>query len=170
MKLWLILFFLPLFPTIYGLDIHTIDGNEVHLDSFASKRILLVNVATNSTYTHQLDSLEKLYQIYKDSLIIIAVPSNSFGNEPRDSVDISNYIIGHHNVSFLITEKMEVTSPNQSPLYEWLTSKTINGVLQSEVKNDFQKYLVDKDGTLLGIFSSAVDPLSPQLTNAIEGN
>lgn len=155
--------------SVYDFTINDIDGNPIQLDQFKGKKILFVNTASKSRYTAQYDSLETLYQKYKDSLVIIAVPSNSFGNETDDNDEIKQFINSTYNTHFIIAEKTEVSGDNQSPLYGWLTQIKQNGMMDNPVHDDFYKFLVDGSGLLIGAFVSSVDPMSDEVQNAITG-
>ncbi len=152
--------------TIYDFTITDINGKEIQLSDFRGKKILLVNTASDSKYAGQYESLERLYQLYKDSLVIIAFPSNSFGKETADNATIKQ----RHKISFILAEKTQVTRNGQDPLYSWLTQSAKNGVLSNEVKNDFYKFLIDQSGKLVGVFAGSVDPMSEELLSAVRNN
>jgi glutathione peroxidase len=153
---------------IYDYSIRDIDGNNINLSQFHGKKILIVNTASNSQYVSQYSSLEQLYEKYKDSLIVIAVPSGSFGNELPDSSAIRNFVISNYNIHFILASKTDVAGINQSPLYAWLTQAVKNGVMDNSLDNDFYKFLVDTNGNLVGAFAPSVDPMSQVVQNAIE--
>jgi len=154
--------------SIYSLSVNTINGEPAALNAFAGRKILFVNIASNSSDTAQLGKLEQLHQFYADRLTIIAVPSNDFGNEPLSNNEINTQLQEKYNIHYLLTEKQSVSdSLNISPLYQWLTKADQNGMLESHVEKDFYKYLVNKDGLLVGIFSDKVDPMNVALKKAI---
>jgi len=106
-----------------------------------------------------------LHETYKDNLVVIGVPCNQFGKqEPGSSEEIETFCEVNYGVSFLITEKIDVKGPNQHPLYEWLTTKAINGYKNSTVKWNFQKYLVNDNGELLDFFYSITKPFNSRIT------
>lgn len=156
--------------SIYSLHFNTIDGVDKSFNDFSGKKILIVNIATNSSRISQLAQLESLYQQYHDSLIIIAYPSNEFGNEPRTNADIKSFCDTIYHVSFILTEKVSLTGEAAAPVYNWLTHIAENGVTGDSVKNDFQKFLIDKDGELIGIFNPSVLPTDSLIRNAITTN
>jgi glutathione peroxidase len=156
------------FTGIYDLSINDIDGNIINLSQFKGKKILLVNTASDSKYTFQYKSLEQLYQRYKDSVVVIAIPSNSFGHEISNNIEIKQFISGNYKTHFLISQKMEVAGDNQASLYNWLTHATQNGAMDNTLRGDFYKFLVDGSGNLMGAFAPSVDPMSEQIQSAIE--
>lgn len=172
LKLLSILFFIFLFTdstSIYTIAVPlSVAGNVINMNDCRGKKILIVNTASNSPYAVQYGSLETLYQQYKDSLTIIAVPSNSFGNEPNPNKSIAAIINPVHHFNFLIAAESEVTG-NTTGLYKWLLNKSENGIMDSEVKGDFQKYLIDSNGNLIAVFAPEVDPLDEMIQNAIKG-
>jgi glutathione peroxidase len=101
-------------------------------------------------------------------LVIIGLPCNQFGEqEPGNAATIQSFCTENYGVEFLITEKIDVSGSNQHPLYTWLTSKEKNGVKDSTVKWNFQKYLVDEQGNLIDFYYSITNPLSEKITDNI---
>jgi glutathione peroxidase len=144
---------------IYDLTLHTPAGETLNLSQFKGKKILIVNIASSSRWTNQLEHLEELQRRFDSSLVIIGVPSNSFSNEPLENEAISQWI-ADKRINFPVTEKSVVSGASQIGLYQWL---------QYPVMGDYQKYLVSEQGTLIGYFSSDTDPLNYVITNAISG-
>ena len=153
---------------IYDITINDIEGKEINLNDFKGKYVLFVNVASKCGFTRQYKDLQTLHDKYKDELVVIGVPCNQFGGqEPGDEEQISIFCSEKYNVTFPMTEKIAVRGSNQHPLYEWLTSKDLNGRKNSSVKWNFQKYLVDKDGNLIDYWYSLTNPTSSKITNYI---
>ena len=153
---------------IYDITINDIEGKEIKLKDFKGKYVLFVNVASNCGFTRQYKDLQTLHDKYNDELVVVGVPCNQFGGqEPGDEEQISIFCSEKYNVSFPMTEKIAVRGSNQHPLYEWLTSKELNGRKNSSVKWNFQKYLVDKDGNLIDYWYSLTNPTSSKITNYI---
>jgi glutathione peroxidase len=153
---------------IHNISIKDIDGNLIELSSFKGKYILFVNVASNCGFTKQYADLQALYQKYMSDLVIIGLPCNQFGaQEPAREEEIKQFCTKNFGVSFILTEKIDVKGNNISPLYAWLTDKKYNGVLNSSVKWNFQKYLVDRDGELINYFYSTTNPLSDKISSLI---
>lgn len=151
--------------SLYDIKINAIDGNPIDLNNYKAKHILFVNVASECGFTGQYEDLQKLYDTYSDKLMVIGVPCNQFGGqEPGSSETIQEFCKKNYGVNFLITEKIDVKGKNQHPLYQWLTDKKLNGVKSSNVKWNFQKYLIDKNGQFVDFFYSITKPLSSKIT------
>ena len=151
--------------TLYSIKINSINGSEINLENYKGKKIMFVNVASECGFTPQYEGLQKLYELYKEQLMIIGVPSNQFGKqEPGSSAEIQLFCEINYGVSFLITEKVDVKGDTQHPLYAWLTKKENNGVRSSKVKWNFQKYLVDEKGSLIDYYFSLTKPMSRKIT------
>jgi glutathione peroxidase len=166
-----ILFFL--FPfllvnSVYNFSITDINGNNISLSTFEGKKILFVNSASESPYVNQLASLDTLYEKYKDSLVVIVVPSNTFHSEPKSNAELKSYIENTYHIHYILTGKAEVEGASQSPLYNWLTHYSENGMMDNTINEDFYKFLVDSHGKLVGIFAPSVEPMSEELQSAIE--
>lgn len=154
--------------SIYDISLTGLDGEEIKISEFKNKYILFVNVASNCGFTKQYADLQELYQKYMSDLVIIGLPCNQFGaQEPAREEEIKQFCTKNFGVSFILTEKIDVKGNNISPLYAWLTDKKYNGVLNSSVKWNFQKYLVDRDGELINYFYSTTNPLSDKITSLI---
>lgn len=153
-------------PSLYdqNVSMRDIDGKVIDFNAFRGKKLLIVNVASECGYTPQYKDLQALYEANKDDLMIIGVPCNQFGGqEPGSAMQIKSFCEQNYGVKFLITEKVDVKGAEQHPLYAWLTSKAKNGKLDSEVKWNFQKYLLSEDGELLEMFSSRVNPTGNEI-------
>ena len=162
-------FLLLLTTNFYSLQANYIDGNPIDFTAFQGKKVLIVNTASGSEYASQYDSLETLYQQYKDSLVIIAFPSNSFGHEENTNADDLGYDTRNsHTISYILGELVEVSGNNTSPVFQWLNTKDLNGFFEQYTENDFQKYLVDTQGNLVAVFAASVNPTSDVVKGAIE--
>lgn len=170
MKLLLLITSLALTTSIYTLQFTDVDGNTVSMANYQNKKILLVNIATNSSRVGQLTGLQQLHQTYGDSVAIIAFPSNSFGHESRTNEEIKQFCQNNYGVSFKIAAKNPVTGAGLQPIYNWLAQSGENGVMNGTVGNDFQKFLINKDGMLIGVFAPSVTPTDSQIVNALTGN
>ena len=155
--------------SVYDIKINDLDGNPINLEKFKGKYLLFVNVASKCGFTKQYADLQELYDLYIDNLMVIGVPCNQFGaQEPGSPDEIQTFCKKNYGVTFLMTEKISVKGNNQHPLYNWLTDKSLNGVKNSTVKWNFQKYIVDKDGNLIDYFYSMTRPLSSKITKIIK--
>lgn len=154
--------------SVYDFTLNSIDGVATPLSSFKGKVVLLVNVASKCGYTPQYAGLEKLYEKYKDKgFVIVGVPANNFGGqEPGTNDEIKSFCSRTYNVTFPMMGKVSVKGADKTPLYQYLTdaaSKT-----GGDIKWNFTKFLVDKNGNVIGRFEPAITPESPELTKAVE--
>jgi glutathione peroxidase len=125
----------------------------------------VVNTASKCGYTKQYADLEKLYEQYKGNLVIIGFPANNFGEqEPGSNEEIKEFCEKNYGVKFPMAEKVSVKGDDIHPLFKWLTSKQENGVMDAEIKWNFTKFLLDKNGKLIAVFPSAVNPMSEEIT------
>lgn len=150
--------------SIYDIEINSLQGKPINLSLFKGKKILFVNVASKCGFTPQYKELQKLHNLYEESLVVIGVPCNQFGKqEPGNSTEINEFCQVNYGVSFLITEKISVKGNEQHPLYSWLTKKNENGRKNSSVKWNFQKYLINEDGELIDYYFSITSPTSSKI-------
>jgi glutathione peroxidase len=163
----LLTFFFIVQTSIYSLHFTTIDGIDVGLDKFKGKKILFVNTASGSKYVSQYISLEKLYQKYKDSLVVIAFPSNDFSHEQQSASQIKTSILNSIGAHYIIASKTSVSGKGVSQVFQWLSNYSLNGVMDNPVNGDFYKYLIDGNGILQGVFSGSVDPMDSSIQKAI---
>ena len=155
-------------PTVYNFKVEGIDGNTIDFSKFKGKKILIVNTASKCGYTKQYAELEELYEKYKDKLVVIGFPANNFGGqEPGTNAEIKEFCTGTYNVTFPMAAKISVKGDDIHPLYQWLTSKAKNGVLDAEIKWNFNKFLLNEKGELVAYFPSKVTPLSEEITSKL---
>ena len=167
----LFFYFHAMSKTVYDYPLKDIKGNELNLAKFKGKKILLVNTASACGFTPQYKQLEELYENYKEKVEVIGLPCNDFGEQETGTVqEIENFCEVNFKITFLLTEKVKILGNNPHPLYEFLMKKELNGYRDSEVKWNFQKYLIDENGGLIKIFGTPVDPLSEDVLNLIENN
>lgn len=159
---------IPFVISFYSLSTNKMGGGNINFTSFAGKKVLIVNTAINTADTVQYAKLELLQQLYKDSLVIIAIPSNDFGNAPMSNAAIKTFVNTRYNNHYILAAKTNVKAPNKSPLYKWLTRIIKNGMMNSDVKKDFYKYLINKDGILTGVFDNTEDPMGATIRAAVE--
>ena len=155
---------------VYSFTLKSIDGQPVSLRSYHGKVLLLVNVASKCGYTPQYAGLESLYEKYKDrGLVIVGIPANNFASqEPGTNEEIKKFCHNRYNVSFPMMGKVSVVGADKTPLYVFLTDKTVNPQIGGEIKWNFTKFLFDRNGKPVERFEPAVTPDSPQVTTAIE--
>lgn len=155
--------------SVYDIPLKDIDGKSTSLKAFQGKVVLLVNVASQCGYTKQYKPLEAVYRKYKDrGLVVVGVPSNDFGGqEPGTPEEIKNFCTSKFDVTFPLMEKVKVKpGAGQHPLYAALTGP--DAAFPGEVKWNFGKFLIGRDGKVLARFQSADEPDSPQVIKAIE--
>ena len=153
-------FFLTEDTSIHDFKIQALDSEDIiDFKSFEGKKILVVNVASKCGYTGQYADLEKLYQTYKDQLVIVGFPCNQFLNQESGSEEeIATFCSSTYGVTFPMTTKIDVKGKDQNEIYGWLTSKDLNGKDDFKVKWNFNKFLIDENGQLIDHFSSKVKP------------
>lgn len=155
--------------SIYDIKINNLQGQPIDLSQFKGKYLLFVNVASKCGFTPQYKDLQQLHENYKNKLQVIGLPCNQFGGqEPGNSEDIESFCEVNYGVDFLITEKIEAKGKTQHPLYSWLTQKINNNKMDSSVKWNFQKYLINKNGELIDYYFSSTNPLSSKITKHIK--
>ena len=151
----------------FELSIKNINNEAMNLSEFKGKTILLVNVASKCGFTKQYTDLQSLYEKYKEkNFIIIAVPSNQFGGqEPGSNDEIKNFCETNFNITFPITDKVNVKGGNAHPIYKWANENYGSATVP---KWNFHKILISKDGKIHNTFNSFITPLSDKITKEIE--
>ncbi len=155
----------------YSLSAETIDGDTLYFSELRGKKVLIVNTASKCGFTPQYEDLEKLYEEYKDDdFIIIGFPANNFMHqEPGTNEEIKQFCTTNYGVTFPMMAKISVKGKEMHPVYKWLTSKEENGVMDSKVGWNFQKYMIDENGRLVGYAKPKEKPMSFKIINWIEG-
>ncbi|MBL1153398.1 MAG: glutathione peroxidase [Ignavibacteriota bacterium] len=153
---------------ISKITVNDIDGKEVKLSDYQGKVLLIVNVASYCGFTKQYSALEEIYKKYKDKgFEILAFPCNQFGNqEPGTNEEIKNFCSSKFDVTFKLFDKIDVNGKNQSPLYSILTNNDVTG--NAEIKWNFEKFIIDKNGNVIARYLSKVDPMSEEIISMIE--
>lgn len=155
--------------SIYDYKVKTIDGKEFDFSTLKGKKLLIVNTASLCGFTPQYEKLEKLYTLYGGkNFVIIGFPANNFKEqEPGTNSEIKQFCITRYGVTFPMMAKISVKGDDIAPIYKWLTSKDLNGKLDSDVKWNFQKYLIDSKGNLIDVIDPKEDPLSEKIVKWI---
>lgn len=153
---------------ISQITVKDIDGKSVSLADYKGKVLLIVNVASYCGNTKQYSDLEKIYKEYKSKgFEILAFPCNQFGEqEPGSNEDIKNFCSTKYDVTFRLFDKIDVNGKNKSPLYSVLTDNEVTG--KADVKWNFEKFLIDKDGNVVARFHNKTEPSSDEIISAIE--
>jgi len=156
--------------SFYDFKVKDIDGKEVSMADFKGKKVLVVNVASECGNTPQYESLEKLYKKYgPEKFVIVGFPANNFGSqEPGSNEEIKTFCTSKYQVTFPMMSKISVKGKDMDPLYKWLTTKKENGVLDAPVTWNFQKFMINTDGTLEGMVKPGVDPDTEVIVKWIE--
>jgi glutathione peroxidase len=148
----------------YDFKVKTLEGKDFDFASLKGKKVMIVNTASKCGFTPQYEDLEALYEQYGQELVIIGFPANNFMNqEPGTAMEIRQFCTNKYDVTFPMMEKISVKGSDMHPLYQWLTSKEKNGVMDSSVKWNFQKYLIDENGKLVDVIYSKEKPNSDKV-------
>ena len=168
-------------PAIYDFKVPGLDGSPIDFSAYKGKKIMIVNTASKCGNTPQYADLEKLYEKYKDKLVIVGFPANNFGvQEPGSNTEIQEFCKKNYGVSFPMAEKVSVKGDDIAPIYKWLieqskemakslpaeTSKDLvwKRYLQNPVDWNFTKFLIDENGKLVAVFHNKVNPMSEEIT------
>ena len=156
--------------SIFDFSMKNIDGKTIPLSEYKGKVILIVNVASECGFTPQYKDLEELYLKYHDKgLVILGFPANNFGaQEPGSDSEIKSFCSTTYHVTFDLFSKISVSGSDQHPLYHYLTSADTDPKFAGPIKWNFQKYLIDRNGVIVGKFMSAVKPMSTDIVSAVE--
>lgn len=156
--------------SIYQFKVKDINGQEFDFASLKGKKIMLVNTASKCGYTPQYEQLEATYQKYKNqNFVIIGFPANNFmGQEPGTNEDIKAFCTKNYGVTFPMMSKISVKGKDQSKLYSFLTNKSQNGVMDSKVKWNFQKYLINEQGIIEKVIPPSTKPDDQEVIDWIE--
>jgi glutathione peroxidase len=155
--------------SIYEFKVDGLSGGTIDFSQFKGKKILIVNTASKCGFTPQYEYLEKLYEKYKDKLVIVGFPANNFGSqEPGTNDEIKAFCTKNYGVTFPMAAKVSVKGDDIAPIFKWLTSKSENGVMDAEIKWNFTKFLLDENGNLITKFDSNVAPMSDDIVKYLK--
>ncbi len=156
--------------SFYDFVVKDIEGNAFDLSTLKGKKVLVVNTASKCGLTPQYEQLQQLYDKYGgEKFVIIGFPANNFNEqEPGTDAEIAQFCQMNYGVSFPMMSKISVKGEDMHPLYKWLTSQKENGVLDSEVQWNFQKYLIDENGNLVDMVAPKVKPDDEKIVGWIE--
>jgi glutathione peroxidase len=155
---------------IYDFVVKDINGKDVKLDQYRGKTLLLVNVASQCGYTPQYEGLQQLYSKYQSQgLVVLGFPANDFGaQEPGSNQEIKTFCTTRYKVTFPMFSKISVVGPDKHPLYKMLTEQNTNPKFTGEIKWNFSKFLIDKNGSVVARFEPEDKPESDKVVQAIE--
>lgn len=156
--------------TFHDFKANTITGEELDLSTLKGKKVLVVNTASKCGLTPQYEELESLYKEYGgDDFTIIGFPANNFlSQEPGTDEEIQEFCEVNYGVTFQMMSKISVKGNDMHPIYQWLTTRELNGVEDSKVSWNFQKYMIDEEGKLVGHVSPKTSPKSEEIINWIK--
>ncbi|WMW78454.1 glutathione peroxidase [Flavobacterium sp. 20NA77.7] len=157
--------------TIYDFKVKDLAGAEFDFTSLKGKKIMIVNTASECGLTPQYEQLQTVYETYKDeNFVIVGFPANNFGaQEPGTNEQIATFCKKNYGVTFPMMAKISVKGNDMHPIYQFLTQKVKNGLQDSEVQWNFQKYLIDENGHLVKVISPRTLPNDAEIINWIEG-
>jgi glutathione peroxidase len=154
--------------TIYDFKVASLNGGTIDFADFKGKKILIVNTASKCGFTPQYEELQVLYEKYKDKLVIIGFPANNFfSQEPGSNETIEAFCKKNYGVTFPMAAKVSVKGKAMDPIYKWLCNKSENGVMDAKVSWNFNKFLLNEHGKLIGHFKSKVKPMSEDIISKL---
>ena len=155
--------------SIYHFKVEGLSGGTIDFAQFKGKKILIVNTASKCGFTPQYEYLEKLYEKYKDKLVIVGFPANNFNSqEPGTNDEIKAFCTKNYGVTFPMAAKISVKGDDIAPIYKWLTHKSENGVMDATITWNFNKFLLDENGNLIAKFDSNVAPMSDDIVKYLK--
>jgi glutathione peroxidase len=149
---------------IYDFKAPGLDGNTIDFSKFKGKKILIVNTASKCGLTPQYDDLEKLYEKYKDKLVIVGFPANNFNQqEPGTNQEIAEFCKKNYGVKFPVAEKVSVKGDDIAPIFKYLVDEAAKKGINDPITWNFTKFLVDEKGELITVFSPKTKPMSEEV-------
>lgn len=154
--------------SIHNFHIEGLTGDTIHFSDYVGKKIILVNVASQCGLTPQYAQLEEMYHNFSDKFTVIACPCNDFGQqEPGNSQEIQQFCNNTYQITFPMTQKITVVGNHMHELYAFVTQKSKNGLQDSEVSWNFQKYIFDEEGILRHVFAPSIEPTDDAILAAL---
>ena len=155
--------------SIHSFKVEALDGSTIDFSKFKGKKILVVNTASECGFTPQYADLEKLYEAYKNKLVIVGFPANNFGGqEPGANHEIATFCRKNYGVTFPMMEKISVKGDDIAPIYKFLTEKKESGVKNTKILWNFTKILLDENGHVIDSFVCTTNPMSESITNYLK--
>jgi glutathione peroxidase len=157
-------------PAALNFTVQSIDGKDVDLSQYAGKVVMIVNVASKCGFTPQYAGLEAMYQKYQDKgFVILGFPANNFhAQEPGTNSEILAFCTGKFDVKFPMFSKISVLGADQAPLYKYLTAQDVKPKRKGDVSWNFEKFVIARDGTIVGRYASKVKPDDHELVSTVE--
>jgi glutathione peroxidase len=151
--------------SIYDFKVPALEGGTIDFSKYEGRKILIVNTASKCGNTPQYADLEKLYEKYKDKLVIVGFPANNFGQqEPGTNSEIKEFCTKNYGVTFPMAEKVSVKGDDIAPIFKYLTEEAEKLGFKDPVKWNFTKFLIDEHGKLVTVIHNKVNPMSEDLT------
>ena len=145
--------------SIHSFKVEALDGSTIDFSKFKGKKILVVNTASECGFTPQYADLEKLYEKYKNKLVVVGFPANNFGGqEPGSNHEIATFCQRNYGVQFPMAAKISVKGDDIAPIYKFLTEKKENGVKNTKILWNFTKILLDENGHVIESFVCTTNP------------
>ncbi|WP_394364463.1 MULTISPECIES: glutathione peroxidase [Epilithonimonas] len=155
--------------SIHSFKVEALDGSTIDFSKFKGKKILVVNTASECGFTPQYADLEKLYEKYKNKLVVVGFPANNFGGqEPGSNHEIATFCQRNYGVQFPMAAKISVKGDDIAPIYKFLTDKKENGVKNTKILWNFTKILLDEKGNIIDSFVSTTNPMSESITKYLK--
>jgi len=150
--------------SIYDFKVDGLDGKTIDFSRFKGKKIMVVNTASKCGLTPQYDELEKLYEKYKNTLVIVGFPANNFNQqEPGTKEEIAEFCKKNYGVSFPMADKVSVKGDDIAPIYQFLLAEAARKDIKDPITWNFTKFLIDEKGQLITVFSPKTTPMSPEI-------
>ena len=163
LALFITLFFAS--TSIYDFKVAGLEGGQIDFSKFKGKKIMIVNTASKCGNTPQYAELQKLYETYKDKLVIVGFPANNFGQqEPGTNGEIAEFCKRNYGVSFIMAQKVSVKGDDIHPLFKYLTEEAKKIGIEDPVKWNFTKFLLDENGKLVTVIFHKTKPMSEEVT------
>ncbi|GAB3906826.1 hypothetical protein GCM10028803_39820 [Larkinella knui] len=154
--------------SLYDFTVNSIEGKTVPLKQYRGKKVVILNTASKCGFTPQFEKWEAFYKEHGDKVVVLGFPSNNFkSQDPGTNSEIAEFCKKNYGVSFPMFEKTEVLGENQSPLYKWLSDKSLNGWNDKVPTWNFCKYVINEKGELTHFFASKVLPTDPEFKSAV---
>lgn len=155
--------------SIHSFKVESLDGKTIDFSKFKGKKILIVNTASECGFTPQYEDLEKLYEMYKNKLVVVGFPANNFGGqEPGSNQEIATFCKKNYGVTFPMAAKVSVKGKDIAPIFKFLTDKKLNGVKNTTILWNFTKFLLNEKGELIDTFISTTKPTSDSVTKYLK--
>lgn len=154
--------------SLYDFQVNSLAGKLIDLKSFIGKKVVIINVASKCGFTPQYEDWQAFHEKYGDRFIILGFPANNFlSQEPGSNGEIASFCQKNYGVTFQMFEKLDVIGGSQHPLFEWLSTKDLNGWNDQAPNWNFCKYVINEKGKLTHFFTSKITQESKEFKQAI---